>query len=257
VSQVKGYSTCGPSIWNVALDYGSRPSAATAARSGRPMARRSPISLCPPRLGKVPTRISTWFPLWAARRSGSSRALARSGPIRGRPMAASSSSRMARLESRATCGCSRSEKILGRSWCLASTSEEAHSHPTVDGSRLCPTSQGVLRSTSSLSRARDQKLLSRTRAGSSLFWGKSGRELYYRAADALMEVPLRLNPLQVTAARKLLDLPRALYGFDQFTPDHDVAADGRFLAIRRDASAADEITVVLNWTQELRRALGR
>ena len=88
-------------------------------------------------------------------------------------------------------------------------------------------------------------------------WGKSGRELYYRAADALMEVPVRLNPLQVTAARKLLDLPRALYGFDQFTPDYDVAADGRFLAIRRDASAADEITVVLNWTQELRRALGR
>ncbi len=88
-------------------------------------------------------------------------------------------------------------------------------------------------------------------------WGKSGRELYYRAADALMEVPVRLNPLQVNAARKLLDLPRALYGFDQFTPDYDVAADGRFLAIRRDASAADEITVVLNWTQELRRALGR
>jgi serine/threonine protein kinase len=88
-------------------------------------------------------------------------------------------------------------------------------------------------------------------------WGKSGRELYYRAADALMEVPVRLNPLQVTAARKVLDLPRALYGFDQFVPDYDVAADGRFLAIRRDASAADEITVVLNWTQELRRALGR
>jgi eukaryotic-like serine/threonine-protein kinase len=88
-------------------------------------------------------------------------------------------------------------------------------------------------------------------------WGKSGRELYYRAADALMEVPVRLNPLQVSAARKLLDLPRAIYGFDQFTPDYDVAADGRFLAIRRDASIADEITVVLNWTQELRRALGR
>lgn len=88
-------------------------------------------------------------------------------------------------------------------------------------------------------------------------WGKSGRELYYRAADALMEVPVLLNPLQVSAARKLLDLPRALYGFDQFIPDYDVAADGRFLAIRRDASAADEITVVLNWTEELRRALGR
>ena len=87
-------------------------------------------------------------------------------------------------------------------------------------------------------------------------WGKIGRELF-RAADALMEVPVRLNPLQVGAARELLDLPRALYGVDQFTPDYDVAADGRLLAIRRDASAADEITVVLNWTEELRRALGR
>jgi hypothetical protein len=57
--------------------------------------------------------------------------------------------------------------------------------------------------------------------------------------------------------RKLFDLPIALYNLDQFVPDYDVAADGRFPAIRRDPRAADEIHVVLNWTQELGRALGR
>jgi eukaryotic-like serine/threonine-protein kinase len=88
-------------------------------------------------------------------------------------------------------------------------------------------------------------------------WGKHGRELYYREGDALMEVAVQLNPLHVTAGRKLFDLPGALYNFDQFVPDYDVAADGRFLAIRREPRAADEIHVVLNWTQELRRALGR
>jgi hypothetical protein len=49
----------------------------------------------------------------------------------------------------------------------------------------------------------------------------------------------------------------AMYNFDQNFADYDVAPDGRFLAIRRDAAAPDEIQVVLNWTQELRRVLKR
>jgi hypothetical protein len=43
------------------------------------------------------------------------------------------------------------------------------------------------------------------------------------------------------------------YGIDQFLPDYDVASDGRFLAIRREP--VSQIHVVLNWTEELRRAL--
>ena len=50
-------------------------------------------------------------------------------------------------------------------------------------------------------------------------------------------------------------MPTASYGLDPLVADYDVAADGRFLAIRRDPAA--EIHVVLNWVEELRRALGQ
>jgi eukaryotic-like serine/threonine-protein kinase len=96
-----------------------------------------------------------------------------------------------------------------------------------------------------------------TNGGLQPVWGKNGRELYYREGDAFMEVAVELTPLRVTAGRKLFDLPGALYSLDQFVPDYDVAADGRFLAIRRDPRVADEIHVVLNWAEELRSALGR
>ncbi len=50
-------------------------------------------------------------------------------------------------------------------------------------------------------------------------------------------------------------MPSALYNLDPFIADYDVAADGRILTIRREEAA--QIHVVLNWTEELRRALGR
>ena len=71
-----------------------------------------------------------------------------------------------------------------------------------------------------------------------------------------MAVPVQLDPFRVAGApQKRLDMPRALYGLDPYLPEYDVAADGRVLAVRRDA--VPEIHVVLNWAEELRRALGR
>ena len=49
-------------------------------------------------------------------------------------------------------------------------------------------------------------------------------------------------------------MPRALYGLDPYIPEYDVAADGRVITVRRDA--LPEIHMVLNWAEELRRALG-
>jgi hypothetical protein len=59
------------------------------------------------------------------------------------------------------------------------------------------------------------------------------------------------------ATRKLFEFPGITYNFDQNFADYDVAADGRFLAIQADAVAVDEIHVVVNWQEELRRVLGR
>jgi eukaryotic-like serine/threonine-protein kinase len=88
-------------------------------------------------------------------------------------------------------------------------------------------------------------------------WAKNGRELFYREGDALIAVPVQLDPLRIAAPQKLFDLPAAIYNSDQFVADYDVTADGRFLAVRRENRATDEIHVVLNWAEELRRAFGR
>ena len=86
-------------------------------------------------------------------------------------------------------------------------------------------------------------------------WSRDKRELFYRQGDALMAVPVQLNPFRAGAPQKRLDMPRALYGFDPYVAEYDVAADGQVLTVRRDS--APEIHVVLNWAEELRRALGR
>ena len=88
-------------------------------------------------------------------------------------------------------------------------------------------------------------------------WSRDGRELFYREGDSMMAVPVTLNPFRASVPRKLFDFPGTTYNFDQNFADYDVAADGRFLAVQADAAAADEIHVVVNWTEELRRVLGR
>ena len=86
-------------------------------------------------------------------------------------------------------------------------------------------------------------------------WSRDGRELLYREAEWLMSVPVQLAPFRVSAPRRVFEMPSALYNLDPFIADYDLAADGRILTIRREEAA--QIHVVLNWTEELRRALGR
>jgi eukaryotic-like serine/threonine-protein kinase len=86
-------------------------------------------------------------------------------------------------------------------------------------------------------------------------WSRDGRELFYREGDAMMAVAVQHDPFGASPPRKLFDLPGAKYGLDPYVADYDVAPDGRFISVRRDASP--EINVVLNWIEELRRALGR
>ena len=65
------------------------------------------------------------------------------------------------------------------------------------------------------------------------------------------------NPFRVVSVSKLFEFSSTVYGFEPNLASYDVAPDGRFLAARRDAVAADEIQVVLNWTDELRGLLKR
>ncbi len=100
-----------------------------------------------------------------------------------------------------------------------------------------------------------QKVPVSTNGGLQPMWSRNGRELFYREGDSMMAVPVQIEPFRAAAPRKLFDMPGAIYNFDQFVADYDVSADGRFLAVRQDPRT--EIRVVLNWTEEVQRALRR
>jgi eukaryotic-like serine/threonine-protein kinase len=100
-----------------------------------------------------------------------------------------------------------------------------------------------------------QKIPVSTAGGLQPVWSRDGRELYYRDGDSLLAVRIELDPLRASVPREIIEMPAELYNLDTFVADYDVAADGRFIVVRRDEPR--EVYVVLNWTQELARALKR
>jgi Tol biopolymer transport system component len=82
-------------------------------------------------------------------------------------------------------------------------------------------------------------------------WGHDGRELFYMSADRrLMSVPVRTTPMLEVGT------PVPLFMFQGRTwVDFAVSADGkRFLAVVPQAFAGEQpLTVILNWTAEVRR----
>jgi hypothetical protein len=88
----------------------------------------------------------------------------------------------------------------------------------------------------------------------SLRWRRDGKELYYVAGDRLMAVPV------ATGASFAAGTPVALFEVGSFGRrsvryGYDVNATGeRFLVIRPQEDASTRpLTVVQNWTAELRR----
>jgi eukaryotic-like serine/threonine-protein kinase len=86
-------------------------------------------------------------------------------------------------------------------------------------------------------------------------WSRNGRELYFRDGDSLMVASIALNHSRVDTPRKLFHMPASIYNLDLNFADYDVAPDGRFIAIRQERDAGDEIHVVLGWVEELKRLL--
>jgi tRNA A-37 threonylcarbamoyl transferase component Bud32 len=97
-----------------------------------------------------------------------------------------------------------------------------------------------------------------TNGGLQPVWSRHGDELFYREGNWLMSVALQREPFRAGSPRRLFEFPGVTYNLDQNFADYDVAPDGRFLAIRSDVGArGQDIQLVLNWTEDLRRALGR
>jgi Tol biopolymer transport system component len=87
-------------------------------------------------------------------------------------------------------------------------------------------------------------------------WRRDGKEIFYLALDnALMSVriTLRKEAVELGAVRQLFRVPKLVGATGNFTA-YDVAPDGqRFLALETPQSTPPTITVVTNWTAELRK----
>ena len=87
-------------------------------------------------------------------------------------------------------------------------------------------------------------------------WARNGRELFYRNGDKMMATAVETKPVFTAAKPKLLFEGHYEAGSFPFEPDYDVSPDGqRFLMIKgsEQESAATQLNVVLNWSDELRR----
>ena len=102
--------------------------------------------------------------------------------------------------------------------------------------------------------AMDARAQVSTDGGSEPVWSHTGRELFFRQGKKMMAADVTASPL-FSAGR-----PRVLFEGDFAggigMPGYDVSADDRrFLVVRgRGGSGADELAVVLNWLEDVRRA---
>ena len=90
--------------------------------------------------------------------------------------------------------------------------------------------------------------------GQEPLWAPDGKEIFYRWDDKVMVVPVRLAP-EFRAER-----PRVLFEdrFEDGLPGHvrnyDISADGeRFLMLQGEQTGPNEVVVVFNWFEELKR----
>ena len=94
-----------------------------------------------------------------------------------------------------------------------------------------------------------------TSPGEEAVWSRDGRELFYRSGDEMWGVDVETEPGFAAGNPRVLFTRR--YEFERNNlgnPNYDVSPDGQqFLMVRNDAAEATGYTVVLNWTEELKR----
>ncbi|HKF58523.1 MAG TPA: hypothetical protein VKJ45_23990, partial [Blastocatellia bacterium] len=95
-----------------------------------------------------------------------------------------------------------------------------------------------------------------TEGGTEPMWARNGRELFYRNGDKMMVTAVETTPVFTAAKPRLLFEGHYETGFSAFERNYDLSSDGqRFLMIKpgEQESAATQLNVVLNWSDELRR----
>ena len=92
-----------------------------------------------------------------------------------------------------------------------------------------------------------------TGGGTSPFWNRTGKELFYRNGNKMMAVSFSATPdVTLATARVIFEQPYA-YGSTVALANYDVSADGqRFLMVKSESGGA-QLSIVLNWFSELSR----
>ncbi len=97
----------------------------------------------------------------------------------------------------------------------------------------------------------NKKLVSRG-GGTEPVWARNGRELFYRAGEKMMAVPVQIEPTFTAGTPQLLFSGR--YRSVTRGRSYDVHPDGeRFVMIQPPAEGSTHLVVVLNWFEELKR----
>ena len=95
-----------------------------------------------------------------------------------------------------------------------------------------------------------------TDGGGLAIWSRSGRELFYRRATAIMAVPVTLGQTFTSGTpRRLFDVP--LYEGDPGSPNYDVAPDDQRLLMVLPATTdgPDRLHVIQGWQADILRRL--
>jgi eukaryotic-like serine/threonine-protein kinase len=102
----------------------------------------------------------------------------------------------------------------------------------------------------------DAEYIITTDGGTAPVWAHSGRELFYwkqsGAMASIMAVPI--TPGQAFESKAAHPIARGWYARPIFDRQYDVAPDGRFVVMKPvGRPPRDEIVIVLNWFEELKR----
>ena len=103
--------------------------------------------------------------------------------------------------------------------------------------------------------ADDKWLVSGERGGGEPVWSPDGTELFYRIGDQMIAVDIETEPkFKAGKPRVLFTRSYAHHPLNRASQFYDISPDGqRFLMIKDEGTASDQINVVLNWFEELKR----
>jgi serine/threonine-protein kinase len=85
-------------------------------------------------------------------------------------------------------------------------------------------------------------------------WSRDGRELYYISDNHMMAVKVTSEPVfPVEAPKRLFVSSGLIVSGGSLGKNYDVSDDGQFLMVKRSDDAKDQLIVVHNWFEELKR----